>query len=104
MLGLAIERTLAAEHEVTVVASAQEASRLLSGGAKFELILCDLMMPEMTGMDLYAEVLGRITDQAEKFVFMTGGAFSENAARFLAQRSSPSIEKPFKAPKLRDFV
>jgi hypothetical protein len=35
---------------------------------------------------------------------MTGGAFTENARQFLAQLANPSIEKPFKASKLRQMV
>jgi hypothetical protein len=54
MLGVTIQRMLGREHDVTALTSAKEAPRLLSGGEPFELILCNLMMPEMSGMDLYA--------------------------------------------------
>jgi signal transduction histidine kinase len=104
MLGVTIQRTLAREHDVTAVTSAKEAFQLLSRGEPFELILCDLMMPEMSGMDLHAEVAKLDPDRAEKFVFMTGGTFTEKASRFLAQTSNPSIKKPFKATELRELV
>jgi signal transduction histidine kinase len=104
ILGVTIQRTLAGEHDVIAVTTAKEACELLSGGAQFELILCDLMMPEMTGMDLYTQMLDLLPDQAEKFVFMTGGAFTEKASRFLGQQSNPTIEKPFRPSELRDFV
>jgi signal transduction histidine kinase len=104
MLCVTIQRILSGEHEVTAVTTAREAYRLLSGEAQFDVILCDLMMPEMSGVDLHTALLERSPDQAKKFVFMTGGAFTETARRFLAQVSNPSIEKPLKASKLRSLV
>jgi CheY-like chemotaxis protein len=104
MLGVTIQRILSGEHEVTAVTTAREAHRLLSGEAQFDLVLCDMMMPEMSGMELHTELLEQFPDQAKKFVFMTGGAFTETASRFLAQVSNPSIEKPLRASKLRSLV
>jgi signal transduction histidine kinase len=104
MLGTTIQRTLGGEHEVIAVTTAREAFGLLQGETHFDLVLCDLMMPQMTGMELYAELHKLAPDQTKKFVFMTGGAFTEDARRFLAQISNPSIEKPLRASKLRSFV
>jgi CheY-like chemotaxis protein len=104
MLGITIQRALASEHEVTAVTAASEAYRLLTGGEQFDLVLCDLMMPEMSGMDLYAQLRKLNPDQTRKFVFMTGGAFTADASRFLAQISNTSIEKPIRAAKLRSLV
>ena len=104
LLGTTIQRALGGEHEVTTVTSAREAYRLLSADAQFDVVLCDLMMPEMTGMELYADMLELAPDQAKRFVFMTGGAFTEDASRFLAQTSNLTIEKPLRASKLRSLV
>jgi signal transduction histidine kinase len=104
MLGVTIQRALEGEHEVTAVTTAKEALCLLSGDKQFDLVLCDLMMPEMTGMELYAELLQLAPDKARKFAFMTGGAFTEDASRFLARVSNASIDKPIRLSKLRDFV
>jgi CheY-like chemotaxis protein len=60
------------------VTSAKEALLRLDGGELFDLILCDLMMPEMSGMDLHRRLLQSAPDQAAKITFMTGGAFTEN--------------------------
>jgi PAS domain S-box-containing protein len=60
-----------------------------------DLVLCDLMMPGATGMDLFAEVEGWRPDLARRFVFMTGGAVTQTAAQFLAQVKQPVVEKPF---------
>jgi CheY-like chemotaxis protein/two-component sensor histidine kinase len=100
----AIKRMLETEHDVIALSSAREALQLIKGGAAFDLILCDLMMPEMTGMDLHAELLQASPDHAAKMTFMTGGAFTENAGRFLEQHPGRSIDKPFKPASLRERV
>ena len=104
MLCNAIERILGADHDVTTVTSAREALSGLGAGERFDLILCDLMMPEMTGMDLYDELEQSAPDQAEKLIFMSGGAFTDNARVFLARSPNEVIEKPFKGAALRQAV
>ena len=104
MLCSAIERILGARHHVTTVTSAREALSRLGAGERFDLILCDLMMPEMTGMDLYDELQQSMADQAAKFIFMSGGAFTDNARAFLARSSNEVIDKPFRGAALRQVV
>ena len=99
-----IRRTLSSEHEVTAVTSAREALDLFNNGKRFDIVLCDLMMPQMTGMELHAELIREIPEQAGKMIFMTGGAFSEEAASFLTKISNPTVEKPFKTAALRLLV
>jgi signal transduction histidine kinase len=104
MLGVTIARILEDEHAVTSVTTAREAMELLANGTAFDIVLCDLMMPEMSGMELYRKVAQHSPEQAGKFIFMTGGAFTEDATRFLHQIPNPAIEKPLKAPRLREVV
>jgi signal transduction histidine kinase len=104
MLCNAIARILGAHHHVTTVTSAREALSRLGAGERFDLILCDLMMPEMTGMDLYDELRQSMADQAEKFIFMSGGAFTDNARAFLARSRNEVIDKPFRGAGLRRMV
>jgi len=104
MLGIAVRRMLSGEHEVLAVTSAQDAIGRLSQGERFDVILCDLMMPEVTGMDLHAELLRIAPEQAEKVVFMTGGAFTSRAREFLDQVRNPRVEKPFDVGNLRALV
>lgn len=104
MLCNAVERILGVAHHVTTVTSARDALCRLAGGERFDLILCDLMMPEMTGMDLYDELQQSMPDQAEKFIFMSGGAFTDKARAFLARSCNEVIDKPFKSAGLRQVV
>jgi CheY-like chemotaxis protein len=99
-----LRRTLGAEHEVVTVTSARQALELFSGGEQFDIVLCDLMMPQMTGMELHAELMRLVPDQADRMIFMTGGAFSEEAAGFLNQVPNATVEKPFKTTALQLLV
>ena len=99
-----IQRTLSDDHEVVVVTSARQAIDMVVSGDRFDAILSDLMMPEMTGMELHATLAQSLPDQAGRMIFMTGGAFSPDAAAFLQQESPPWIEKPFRPAVLRETL
>lgn len=103
-LRLTIRRMLDARHEVVDLGSAREALDLVAGGERFDVILCDLMMPEMTGMDLHAELARLAPDQATKMAFVTGGAFSETVRAFLERVPNASIEKPFRSSAILAFI
>jgi CheY-like chemotaxis protein len=100
----AIERTLSFDHDVVVAASASEALNTILSGARFDAILSDLMMPGMTGMDLYGRLNDAQPDQANRMIFMSGGACTPEAASFLAAGVRPTIAKPFRAATLREAV
>ena len=99
-----VKRILSKQHEVVTIAGAKEALALCVGGATFDLILCDLMMPDMTGMDLHRELARVAPEQAKKMIFLTGGAFTETARQFLAGTANEHIEKPFHPANLRAIV
>jgi len=103
-VGNAIRRALAAEHDVLAVTSGKAALALLEKGEKFDAILCDLMMPEMSGMELH-EALGRIAPRlAQGMIVMTGGAFTGRAQQFLDRVPNQRVEKPFDVQSLRAVV
>ena len=62
------------------------------------------MMPELTGMDLHAEVSRVAPDQGSRMIFITGGAFTPAARQFLDTISNPRLEKPFGLEELRAMV
>lgn len=61
----------------------------------FDVIFCDLMMPGVSGNDLYERVVTQRPELANKFVFISGGAFTERAREFLATTRLPQVSKPF---------
>jgi PAS domain S-box-containing protein len=81
--------------DVEVCESGVDALSVLSGDRGFDLVLCDLMMPEMSGMDLFDRVSESDPELARRFVFMTGGAFTDRARRFLQDHRPRRLEKPF---------
>ncbi|WP_254614105.1 MULTISPECIES: two-component regulator propeller domain-containing protein [unclassified Myxococcus] len=102
----AIRRTLARENDVDVVVSARQAlERLVAPEPqRYDVVLCDLMMPEMTGMDLYEALVRTAPAVAERVVFITGGAFTPTARTFLERVENPRVEKPFDPEALRALV
>jgi CheY-like chemotaxis protein len=100
----AIARLLRPESEVVSLTDAHEALRLLESGERFDVIFCDLMMPEMSGMELYGLVEARNARTAERFVFITGGAIHEDVRAFLARVPNERLEKPFSQGTLRDIA
>jgi signal transduction histidine kinase len=104
MLCSAVERILSVEHDVTVVQSARRALEILKDDPRFDVILSDLMMPQMTGIELHAALARIAPELAAKMIFMTGGAFSPSAMAFLESASNPTIDKPFKPAALRRVV
>lgn len=85
------------DHEVHVCATAPAGLEVLSSGAPFDVILCDLMMPQMTGMELYERVTPSLRG---RIVFLTGGATNEEARAFLARPDVAHLEKPLDFPDL----
>jgi signal transduction histidine kinase len=100
----ALARILASEHDVELSPSAGDALARLRAGETFDVIVCDLMMPQMTGMDLYAELRRLSPELAARVVFVTGGAFTETARAFLDAVPNRRIEKPFGARELRAVI
>jgi signal transduction histidine kinase len=100
-IGVALRRTLQDDHDVEVVTSARGALDLLEAGCRFDLILCDMMMPEQTGEGLHGELARKLPEQAERMVFLTGGAFTPRARSFLERVNNLCLEKPFDGDAVR---
>ncbi len=103
LVAAAVKRTLRT-HQVTVQLSAREALALFQAGERFDVVICDLMMPEITGMDLHAAVLALDPAQASRMVFVTGGAVTTRARDFVATVGNPVLDKPFDVRKLREVI
>lgn len=86
---------LTPEHHVEVSLQPHLAAKRILAGEQFDIIFCDLMMPEMTGMDFHATIAERVPQQAERIVFVTGGAFTPAASAFVARMPNALLEKPF---------
>lgn len=99
-----LARTLEERYAVTTSTSARGALTLLENGECFDLIISDLMMPGMTGMEFYRELEQRFPEQSARTVFMTGGAFTPGAQQFLSEVRRRLLEKPFSNSQLLSFI
>jgi PAS domain S-box-containing protein len=103
-LTVAVRRLLVPENAVEVVHSGREALEKFAAGERYDVILCDLMMPDVTGMDVHAQVARDFPELLERMVMVTGGAFTPRARSFLESVPNPRMEKPFEPNALRALV
>ena len=99
-----LRRLLERHYEVILAGNGEQALELLDAERGIDLVLCDLIMPEMTGMDLYEQVRKRRPELAKRFVFITGGTSSPKARNFLANVENPRAFKPIDAKELQRLV
>jgi C4-dicarboxylate-specific signal transduction histidine kinase len=99
----ALSRSLVG-HAVTAVTSGREAIDLIRSEAPFDLVLCDVMMPDLTGADVYDAVRAQQAGAEKRIVFVTGGAFTRNAHEFLKSVPNRRIEKPFSRASLDAII
>lgn len=92
------------DHDVEPTTSATAALRRIARGERFDLILCDLMMPEMSGLT-FAEELQRLApSMLSRFALVTGGAFDNDTNALLEEGRFAVIHKPFRREELLRFV
>jgi len=103
-VGRTIQRLLGSLHDVTVVTNGKHALELFEKGEIYDVVLCDLTMPELSGMDVYAQVLDAHRELAPRFVFMTGGTFTPRSHDFLEGVPNQHIDKPFDLETMRNLV
>ena len=104
LIGRVLHTALKGEHEVVVVSRAAEALMLLEEDATFDVVLCDLVMPDISGPEFYAKVNEQWPRLASRVVFMSGGAFTPGAREFLETTSNRRIDKPIDTTRLRRLV
>lgn len=102
-VGSAVSRLLRNLYEVHVIQDAREALKRLSHGEKYDAILCDLMMPGMSGMDFLVELERLAPELAPRTGLMTGGV-NPQAREFVGRRARELLEKPFERDQLCTFV
>jgi two-component system, cell cycle sensor histidine kinase and response regulator CckA len=105
----AVERLLADSHTVSGVQSARTALERFGRGESFDLILCDLRMPDMSGIELARQLDERYPHLRRRLVFMTGdigeaGMTGPGDARIDPASIAPVLEKPFSRKELLRFV
>jgi CheY-like chemotaxis protein len=104
LVATAVQRALDSDHESTALTDAREALELIRRGSRYDLILCDLLMPGMGGIEFYQALLELAPDQARRTALISGGAFTIQAVRSLAAVPAAQLNKPFEPEALRARV
>jgi CheY-like chemotaxis protein len=104
LIGRVIGTGLKSEHDVIAVARAADAFALLEQGHKFDVVLCDLVMPDISGPEFYSKVKASWPALAARMVFMTGGAFTPRTVEFMKCVPTSVLCKPFALDELRRVI
>jgi len=99
-----LKRMLAEEHDVATETDSRRVMERIFAAEPYDVVLCDLMMPDVTGMDLYEELGRRAPELLPRLVFLTGGAFTRKAQDFLENIPNPKLDKPVSQEKLRATI
>lgn len=90
-------------HDVRLAVNGREAlAECLA--AEFDVIFCDLMMPEVTGMEFHRALSATHPERAARVVFITGGSRLDDVQKFLAEVPNQCLEKPIENRRIRDIV
>lgn len=103
LMGSAIARVLF-QHDVVALTSGRSALARIAAGERFDVIICDLMMPDFNGIDFHAGIARDAPDLLDRLVFLTGGAYTTGAVDFLKRVPNARLEKPVMAQDLHDAV
>jgi CheY-like chemotaxis protein len=99
-----VKQALRDRHDVIGTTDAHHGLEQLLGAARFDVVVCDLMMPALTGMDLHASVAQARPGMERRFVFATGGPTTDRARAFLSTVPNTRLMKPFSAIQLEECI
>jgi len=100
----AMRRSLGSHHEVVVAGGGEEALRLLDGDRKFDVVFCDLVMPDVDGVGVYETLRLRAPELLPRLVFWTGGTFNDRLRTFVSSISNVCLGKPVSEQALLEII
>jgi CheY-like chemotaxis protein len=104
MVAESFRRILSDEFAVTAITEPEQALAWITSGETFDVILCDVMMPAMNGVELRNRIEGLAPDQAARIVFVTGGIVMPEVRALLERVPNAWLEKPIDIDGLRDLI
>jgi CheY-like chemotaxis protein len=103
MVARAAQRIFEAHFKVEIALDGKSALEKLEH-AEYDVVLCDVMMPGLTGLDVYRQVRLRNEALAARFVFATGGLFNQELSDSVKRLSNMIVEKPYDPKALRQTI
>jgi len=105
LIGVALKRLLRKQHDATAVTSARAGLGLLADHS-YDLIVCDLLMPGLSGIDLFASLQEIHPQAAQRMIFLTGGGFHPDSSTALWLASIPNliVQKPYESRWLANTI
>jgi CheY-like chemotaxis protein len=94
----------ASRYDVVPMAQAREALAQIEGGAKFDVILSDIMMPSMTGVEFYEHLRAIQPQWVRRIAFLSGGVTNPQVGAFLGSIPNRVLSKPFNIGELRSTI
>jgi CheY-like chemotaxis protein len=99
----ALAALLARDYDVATFTDPHAALASMLDGP-FDVFLCDLMMPELSGIDLYERLAAQRPELTERVIFLSAGVFTERARNFLATTRRAQLHKPVRRDELVDVI
>jgi CheY-like chemotaxis protein len=100
----ALKRMLGGDHDLTLASCGAEALEHVIAGDRFDAIITDVMMPNMTGIELYDRLENLAPEQARRVIFLSGGVFTPQTQTRLESAGNFQLQKPVSAQELRACV
>jgi PAS domain S-box-containing protein len=100
----AYRRMLSARHDVVLASGGKEGLEVLEKDDDFDIVLCDVMMPQVDGPMVYDALIERLPQVVERVVFCSGGAFTPRAKEFLASVRNVFLPKPIDPDALESAI
>lgn len=97
-------RVLQDRYAVTSLPGAREALAKIRAGDRYDVVLCDLTMPDLDGIEFHTILTAEAPEIARRVIFMTGGARGPRAEAFLETSTNECLRKPTSIADLRDAV
>ncbi len=97
-------RLLGSVHEVVCASNGREGIKILDQDSNFDVIICDLMMPELDGVAVYNAVKKAYGELADRIVFLSGGAVTPRTKEFVGSVDNMFLEKPVSGPMLKGII
>ena len=90
-------------YDVETVDNGEEALEMIKNG-KYRLLLCDIKLPGLSGIELYNELNGIASSLQKRVIFITGDVIGSGTREFLKKTKAPHIAKPIDVNELKRAI